>query len=110
MPPQVLSNRMHKSILVGVDRIVKIPKYNKEIRRTTKLMVRVGRGRALGCRRPEGWASRVRWLVTQCSSSSRKHTAHRLLTPTPLQAHDEANSCNIGDIVRIHSCRCAWID
>ncbi|KAK2076846.1 hypothetical protein QBZ16_005073 [Prototheca wickerhamii] len=40
MPPQVLSNRMHKSILVGVDRIVKIPKYNKEIRRTTKLMVR----------------------------------------------------------------------
>lgn len=58
MPPQVLSNRMHKSILVGVDRIVKIPKYNKEIRRTTKLMVRVGGGRALGCRRPsEGWAS-----------------------------------------------------
>lgn len=41
--PQVISNRMQKSILVAVDRIVKIPKYNREVRRTTKLMVRAAR-------------------------------------------------------------------
>ncbi|KAL6776940.1 MRPS17 [Auxenochlorella protothecoides x Auxenochlorella symbiontica] len=55
---KVISNRMQKSILVAVDRIVKIPKYNREVRRTTKLM-----------------------------------------------AHDETDTCNIGDTVRIHSCR-----
>ena len=44
---QVISNRMQKSVLVAVDRLVKLKKYDKTIRRTTKLMVRgecVGRG------------------------------------------------------------------
>ena len=35
---QVVSDRANKSILVAIDRWRWIPKYKKEIRRTTKLM------------------------------------------------------------------------
>ena len=50
---------MQKSVLVAVDRFVKHTKYDRILKRTTKLM-----------------------------------------------AHDEEDACNIGDTVRIHSCRC----
>lgn len=49
---------MQKSVLVAVDRFVKHTKYDRILKRTTKLM-----------------------------------------------AHDEEDACNIGDTVRIHSCR-----
>lgn len=38
---QVISNRMQKSVLVAIDRFVKHSKYNRILKRTTKLMVRV---------------------------------------------------------------------
>jgi hypothetical protein len=38
--PQVISNRMQKSVLVAVDRLVKHKKYDRILKRTTKLMVR----------------------------------------------------------------------
>ena len=43
---QVISNRMQKSVLVAVDRLVTLKKYDKTIRRTTKLMVGVCVGRS----------------------------------------------------------------
>ena len=54
----VTSNKMHKSIVVAVERKVKHPKYGKFINRTSKFT-----------------------------------------------AHDESNSCNIGDLVRIMETR-----
>ncbi len=36
---QVISNRMQKSVLVAVERFVKNEKYDRVLRRTTKLMV-----------------------------------------------------------------------
>ena len=57
-PPQVISNRMQKSVLVAVDRLVKHKKYDRLLRRTTKLMVRSGAaagGVAAGCTRRPGW-------------------------------------------------------
>lgn len=36
---QVISNRMQKSVLVAVDRVVRNKKYDRVLRRTTKLMV-----------------------------------------------------------------------
>jgi len=39
---QVISNRMQKSVLVAIDRLKTIKKYQTTIKRTTKLMVRGG--------------------------------------------------------------------
>lgn len=36
---QVISNRMQKSVLVGIDRLVRHKKYDRVLKRTTKLMV-----------------------------------------------------------------------
>lgn len=36
---QVISNRMQKSVLVAIDRLVRQKKYDRILRRTTKLMV-----------------------------------------------------------------------
>ena len=36
---QVISNRMQKSVLVAIDRLVRNKKYNRVLKRTTKLMV-----------------------------------------------------------------------
>ena len=55
---RVLSNKMAKTIVVGVERTTKHPLYAKRIKQTTKLM-----------------------------------------------AHDEANACLIGDIVRVMETR-----
>lgn len=41
---QVISNRMQKSVLVAVDRLVRHKKYDRVIKRTTKLMVRAQGG------------------------------------------------------------------
>jgi hypothetical protein len=38
---QVISDRMQKSVLVAVDRLVKNKKYDRIIKRTSKLMVRL---------------------------------------------------------------------
>ncbi|QJC31290.1 30S ribosomal protein S17 [Enterobacteriaceae endosymbiont of Macroplea mutica] len=54
----VVSNKMNKTIVVKINKLIKHPIYGKFINRTTKLHV-----------------------------------------------HDEANSCNIGDIVSIKECR-----
>ena len=39
VPLQVISNRMQKSVLVAIDRFVKNKKYDRVLKRTTKLMV-----------------------------------------------------------------------
>ena len=82
---QVISNRMQKSVLVAIDRFVKHTKYNRLLKRTTKLMV-------------SGWSSvgtlfSSLLFLTACDPVSLK------------QAHDEKDDCNIGDKVRIHLCR-----
>ena len=79
---QVISNRMQKSVLVAIDRLVRHKKYDRVLKRTTKLMVRSHPP-------PSIYFSTAFVLKT---------------TPLP-QAHDEKDDCNIGDTVRIHLCR-----
>ena len=103
-----MSNRMQKSVLVAVDRVVKIPKYNREIRRTTKLMVR--RHGVGGEVERSGALREIRALVV-FHGMERDATGWHAKPPfASLQAHDGEDVCNIGDVVRIHSCRSAlWI-
>ena len=126
---------MQKSVLVAVDRLVKHKKYDRVLKRTTKLMVRPAgwRGRGGGrptaashrsllellpllssafrCWRllllPAGCCCRRRCRGHQCAGS--RLAADRRLTPPspcrPRQAHDEGNECNVGDTVRVHISR-----
>ncbi len=67
---RVVSNAMHKSIVVAVDRLVKHPLYRKTIRRTSKFMAhdelnecRVGDKVKIEECRP--MSKRKRWLVRE---------------------------------------------
>ncbi|PRW18338.1 30S ribosomal chloroplastic-like [Chlorella sorokiniana] len=67
---KVISNRMQKSVLVAVDRLVKHKKYDRLLRRTTKLMAHdeanecnVGDTVRVHISRP--LSKRKSWVVTQ---------------------------------------------
>ena len=107
---QVISNRMQKSVLVAVDRLVKHKKYDRVLKRTTKLMVRGRRDglwRGCGERQQRVVCSRrVHPAPTAGGDDSTSWSCTSDFPPLPLeQAHDEDNACNVGDTVRVHICR-----
>lgn len=83
---------MKNSILVAVDRWHMNSKYKMKVKRTSKLMVR----------------TRPLWLHKSyhCCVSANVLTSITTCHTQP-QAHDEGNQCNVGDRVKITSCRCA---
>ena len=99
---------MQKSVLVAVDRLTRHKKYDRIIKRTTKLMVRgwwrlvpaSAAGVLLGAPRPlpVGKAS--------CLPACRRHCSHcHLVYTLAWQAHDEHTECNVGDTVRVNISR-----
>ncbi len=105
---------MQKSVLVAVDRLVKHKKYDRLLRRTTKLMVRWA-SNGLGAQPATLWlASCTRCMTAACSRfgccgcgrlQACNWPAPSLPPPAVVQAHDEANECNVGDTVRVHISR-----
>jgi len=99
---------MQKSVLVAIDRLVKHKKYDRTLRRSTKLMV------GLAVARFVLRAVQAMLPVSVCLESSVFTLLQRCIRlplslpwtcPTTMQAHDEGDDCGIGDTVRIRGCR-----
>lgn len=90
---------MKNSILVAVDRWHMHSKYKLKVKRTSKLMVGQRSWLCRCCR-----LCRAAWPAFNTQGAASRFAVHECIWPRA-QAHDEGNECNVGDRVKISSCR-----